>query len=74
MQCVVHDPASVPDPKNCAFFPKRKQGQIAPIQPRKMAIKSCYAGKWKFSVLHDYALDGETSKLDQINIQYPTDR
>uniref|UniRef100_A0A0A9FQ69 Uncharacterized protein n=1 Tax=Arundo donax TaxID=35708 RepID=A0A0A9FQ69_ARUDO len=32
MQCVVHDPARVPDPKNCAFFPKRKQGQVAPIQ------------------------------------------
>ena len=40
MQCVVHDPARVPDPKNCAFFPKRKQGQVAPIQPRKMVKKS----------------------------------
>jgi hypothetical protein len=40
MQCVVHDPARVPDPKNCAFFPKRKQGQVAPIQPRKMVRKS----------------------------------
>jgi hypothetical protein len=39
MQCVVHDPASVPDPKNCAFFPKRKQGQVVPIQPGKMVRK-----------------------------------
>jgi hypothetical protein len=38
MQCVVHDPARVPDPKNCAFFPKRKQGQAAPIQPADMII------------------------------------
>jgi hypothetical protein len=64
MQCVVHDPARVPDPKNCAFFPKRKQGQVAPIQPRKMARKSCYASKWHFSVLQAYALDDDTSKLD----------
>jgi len=41
MQCIVHDPARVPDPKNCAFFPKRKQGQVAPIQPRKMVNKTC---------------------------------
>ena len=64
MQCVVHDPARVPDPKNCAFFPKRKQGQVAPIQPRKMGRRSCYASKWDFSVLQDYALDDDTSKLD----------
>jgi len=64
MQCVVHDPARVPDPKNCAFFPKRKQGQVAPIQPRKMGRRYCYASKWDFSVLQDYALDDDTSKLD----------
>lgn len=59
MQCVVHDPARVPDPKNCAFFPKRKQGQVAPIQPRKMVSKS---GHFHIrEVEHDYAFDDDTS-------------
>ena len=30
---VVHDPIRVPEPRNSAFFPNRKQGQNKPIQP-----------------------------------------
>ena len=30
---VVHDPIRVPEPRNSAFFPNRKQGQNRPIQP-----------------------------------------
>lgn len=33
IKCVAHDPFKVPEPRNSAFFPKRKQGQKKPIQP-----------------------------------------
>lgn len=29
----MHEPASVPEPKNSAFLPKRRQGQKRPTQP-----------------------------------------
>lgn len=29
----MHEPTRVPEPRNSAFFPKRKQGQKRPIQP-----------------------------------------
>ena len=38
----MHDPVAVPDPKNSAFFPNRKQGQTRPTQPNK---------KWKKKIL-----------------------
>lgn len=31
----MHDPTNVPEPKNSAFFPNRKQGQNRPIQPEQ---------------------------------------
>lgn len=29
----MHDPMNVPEPRNSAFFPNKKQGQNRPTQP-----------------------------------------